>query len=257
MINSNIIISFIWSIIGLITGIIIRKFFERKLNYEIKHDELKLNDTILNLKDKLTIYWSIYFKLLICQSANAQINKINNNNNVYKIVHLDNETIIKNLNDIVDIISNNIHKMNVNENLLDLILQFITHVLAYSYLKQLNIKNKTPSDYGYPFPDQFTQEITSITLKYQSIYDEYIGSKYNKNLNLNTNTNLNLNLDIKEKIRKMHELIPQHINRSQSDNSIQIDDDDLDIICDPADIDLLAIFDNNIKSEKNHIITVN
>ena len=253
MINSNIIISFIWSLVGLIIGIIIRKYFERKLNYEIKHDELKLNDMMITSKDKLTIYWSIYFKLLICQSANMQINKINNNMN--RMLYLENETIIKNLNEIVDIISNNIQKMNVDEKLLDLILQFITHVLAYNCLKQLNIKNKTPSDYGYPFPDQFTQEITSMTLKYQSIFDEYIGNKTDKIINPNLNPNLNLN--IKDKIKKIHEQILQNIIKSQSDNSIQFDEDDLDIICDPADIDLLAIFDNNIKTNKDHIITFN
>lgn len=274
MINSNVIISFICSTIGIIIGIIIRKYYERKLNYDIKHDELILDNELNNLKDKLTIYWSIYFKLLICQSANMQINKINNNLN--KMIQLENETIIKNLDEIVDIISINIQKMNVDENLLDLILQFITHVLAYKCLKQLKIKNKTPSEYGYPFPDQFTQEITSRTFKYQSIYEKYMGQNANEilnpnptinpaiNLNINPISNLNTisNLNIKDKIKKIHEQIPQNIIRKNSSNSIQFDEDDLDIICDPADIDLLAIFDNNIKKEintnnHNHIIRFN
>jgi uncharacterized membrane-anchored protein YhcB (DUF1043 family) len=250
MIYSNIIISTICSIVGIIVGIIIRKYFERKLNYDQKHDELILDNEINTLKDKLTIYWSIYFKLLICQSANMQINKINNMN---RMIQLENETIIQNLDEIVEVISNNIQKMNVDENLLDLILQFITHVLAYKCLKQLNIKNRTPSEYGYPFPDQFTQEITSRTFKYQSIFEKYIGNKQEP---VNPNPSLNLNLDIKEKIKKIHEQIPQNIIRSQSCDSIQFDEDDLDIICDPADIDLLAIFDNNIKN-KDHIIRFN
>jgi hypothetical protein len=261
MIDLNIIISLICSTVGIIVGIFIRKYFERKLNYDIKHDELILDNEINTLKDKLTIYWSIYFKLLICQSANMQINKINNNNS-NRIIQLDNETIINNLDEIVNIISNNIQKMNVDENLLDLILQFITHVLAYKCIKQLNIKNKTPSEYGYPFPEQFTQEITSRTFKYQSIFEKYIGNKSdiinpNQNPNQNLNLNSNINLNIKEKIKKIHEQIPQNIIRLQSENSIQFDEDDLDIICDPADIDLLAIFDNNIKRDNNHIIRFN
>ena len=251
MIDSNIIISTICSFAGIIIGIFIRKYFERKLNYDIKHDELMLNDEINTLKDKLTIYWSIYFKLLICQSANMQINTINNNMN--RMIQLENETIIKNLDEIVEIISNNIQKMNVDENLLDLILQFITHVLAYKCIKQLNIKNKTPSEYGYPFPDQFTQEITSRTFKYQSIFEKHIGNKSDQT----SNPNLNPNSNIKDKIKRIHEQIPQNIIRSNSDVSIQFDDDDIDIVCDPDDIDLLAIFDNNIKINKDHIIRFN
>ena len=246
MIDSNIIISFICSIVGVIVGMIFNKYIERKLNYDIKHDEIILDNEIITLKDKLTIYWSIYFKLLICQSANMQITKINNLNN---IIQLENETIIKNLDEIVDIISNNIQNMNIDENMIDLILQFITHVLAYKYLKQSSIQNKTPSEYGYPFPDQFTQEITSRTFKYQLIFDKYIGNNTDQ---INSNTNSNLN--VKDKIKKIYDQIPQNIIRSLSENSIQFDEDDLDIICDPADINLLEIFDNNNNNKRKDLI---
>jgi hypothetical protein len=57
-----------------------------------------------------------------------------------KPIQIENQIIIKNLDEIVEIISTNIQKMNIDETLLDLILQFITHVLAYKCLKQLNIK---------------------------------------------------------------------------------------------------------------------
>ena len=168
-----------------------------------------------------------------------------------KMLQLENETIIKNLDEIIEIISNNIQKMNVDENLLNLILQFITHVLAFKCLKQLNIKNKTPSEYGYPFPDQFTQEITTRTFKYQSNFEKYLGDTSI------INTISNLNLNIKEKIKQIHEQIPQQTNISLTQsNSIQIDDDDCDIIFDPSDIDLLAIFDNN-KINKNNVIEFN
>ena len=245
MIDLNIVISLICSIICLILGIIIRKYYERQLNYYIKHDELVLDNEIINLKDRLQIYWSIYFKLLICQSANIQMIKINNMN---KPIQIENQTIIKNLDEIVEIISTNIQKMNIDETFLDLILQFITHVLAYKCLKQLNIKNRTPSEYGYPFPDQFTQEITSRTFKYQLLFETYINPKNIITQNINTNININ----IKDKIKKIHENIPTHILQTQLSNVIQFDDDDLDIICDPADIDLLAIFENNRIPSNNH-----
>lgn len=246
MIDLNIVISLICSIICLVLGIVIRKYYERQLNYYIKHDDMIIENEINNLKDRLQIYWSIYFKLLICQSANMQMIKINNMN---KPIQIENQTIINNLDQIVEIISTNIQKMNIDETLLDLILQFITHVLAYKCLKQLNIKNRTPSEYGYPFPDQFTQEITSRTFKYQLLFETYIGSN-NKISNQEINTNLNIN--IKEKIKKIHENIPTHIIQRQLSNIIQFDDDDLDIICDPADIDLLAIFENNKIIRNNH-----
>jgi len=255
MIDINIIVSLICSTIGIIFGFIIRKYYERQINYYIKHDELVMNNEINNLKDRLKIYWSIYFKLLICQSANMQIKKINNDN-INKLIQMENQTIIKNLDEIVDIISENIQKMNIDENLLDLILQFITHVLAYKCLKQLNIKNRTPSEYGYPFPDQFTQEMTSRTFKYQTLFDTYMGTQSNcskLNTNTDTNTDTNLNLNLKDKIKQIHNKIPIHLMRSNSSNVIQFDDDDLDIICDPDDIDLLAIFDNN---KNNHIINI-
>jgi hypothetical protein len=246
MIDSNIFISLLSSLVCLFLGIIIRKYYERQLNYHIKRDDLVLNNEINNLKDRLQIYWSIYFKLLICQSANMQMIKINN---MDKPIQIENQIIIKNLDEIVEIISTNIQKMNIDETLLDLILQFITHVLAYKCLKQLNIKNRTPSEYGYPFPDQFTQEITSRTFKYQLLFETYIG---HKNLIFNQQINTNLNINIKDKIKKIHENIPTHIIERQLSNIIQFDDDDLDIVCDPADIDLLAIFENNKIVRNSH-----
>ena len=225
MIDSNIIISFICSTIGIIFGFIIRKYFERRMNYDIKHDELVLNNEIENLKDKLDIYWSIYFKLLICQSANMQIKKLNN------VKHIETDIIIKNLDEIIVIISNNIQKMNIDDKLLDLIVQFITHVLAY----------KLPSKKNYSFPDRFTDEITKRTFKYQLLFNKYI-----KN---NEPEKLNIDLEFKEKIKKIHEQISNN-----PINQVQIDDEDLDIDCDIDDIDLEAVFDN---SKKNLIIHIN
>ena len=223
--NSNIIISFICSTVGIIFGFIIRKYFERKINYDTKHDELVLNNEIENLKNKLDIYWSIYFKLLICQSVNMQIKKLKN------IKQIDNEIIIKNLDEIVLIISNNIQKMNIDNKLLDLILQFITHVFSYK-LSSIKI---------YSFPDRFTDEITSRTFRYQLLFNKYI--------NNNEPDKLNTDLEFKEKIKKIHE----HIT-TNTINQIQIDEEDLDVDCNIEDIDLEAIFDN---SNKNLIVHFN
>lgn len=214
MVNIDIILSFICSLIGIIFGFIFRKYYERKVNYYKKHDELVLDTEIENLKDKLNIYWAIYFKLLKCQSVNIQLKK---NNIKY------NEIIIKELDDIIDIISKNIQKMDIDTLLLDLIVQLTTHVLSY----KLNNNNE------YPFPDRFTIEITNRTFKYQSLFNKYI-----KNPNIEI---LTTDIEFKDKIK----IINNHIIQSNHIiNPIHIDDDDLDIECNIDDINLEAIFDN-------------
>lgn len=248
MIDTNIIISLICSTVGIIIGFILRKSFERKLNYDIKKDELILNNKIDHLKDKLEIYWSIYFKLLICQSVNMQNKTIKDNN---QNILINKDTIIKNLDEILNIISNNIHKMNIDETLLDLILRFITHVSIFR-----NIYN---SKIEYPFPDQFTLEITSRTFKYQQQYDNYINNIHNvlnNNIIINETIDTNINLQFNDKIKKIHNqiLLTSNIQLYNSSNSLIFDDDDIDLVCNPEDIDLLAIFDN---SNKESIINFN
>ena len=132
----------------------------------MKYDEMVLNDTINNIKDKLDIYWPIYFKLLIFQSAKVQINKLKETNELTNMIELENENIIKNLENIINLITQNVQKMDIDEILMDQILRFITHVLAYKCLRQSNIQKKLPSDYGFSFPDEFISEITSRTMIY-------------------------------------------------------------------------------------------
>jgi len=177
---NELIIPIVTSIVGLIIGYIIRFYTERKLNHDMKYDELVLNDSINNIKDKLDIYWTIYFKLLICQSAKAQMEKLKDSTKFDTMLELENENIIKNLENIIHLITQNVQKMDIDDILMDQILRFITHVLAYKCLRQSNMQKKMPSDFGFPFPEDFATEITNRTMKYQQKYNEYLGIKNEK-----------------------------------------------------------------------------
>jgi len=175
---TDIVVPIVCALSGVILGFIFRILWERRINKVIKYDEIILNNEIDTLKEKLDIYWSIYFKLLICLSAKLQIKKIKESSNeLINMIQMENDVIIKNLEDIISLITKNTQTMDMDDYLLDLILRFISHVLAYKCLRQLNIK-KLPSEYGFPFPDEFTHEITRRTLLIQSKYEEYLGNKY-------------------------------------------------------------------------------
>lgn len=185
MINTNILYNIIVAIVGMIIGFVFRVFIDRYINKSMKYDEIVLNNEIDMLKDKLDIYWPIYFKLLICMSANIQIKKIKNTNiTTSNMIEFEMSNILKNLEDVVTIITLNVRKLDLDDNFLDLILRFITHVHEYKSLKQLNIIHKTPSDYGYPYPDDFTKEITRRTIESQEKYDNYLGNKYKNKISV-------------------------------------------------------------------------
>lgn len=209
--TTEIIVPIITSISGIVVGFFTRLLFERCLNKKFKYDELIVNNEISNLKEKLEIYWSIYFKLLVCLTSNIQINKLKNNDvDVGHMIHMGKDIIIKNLEDIVSIISKNIYKMDVDDTLLDLILRFMTHVLAYRCIRQLKISRKTPSEYGFPFPDEFTNEITKRTFLTQKKYVEFVGKRYdpkrikgNKYLSMSLNEQSKINLEFHKRIEEM------------------------------------------------------
>ncbi len=239
---SNYIIPLGTSILGILIGYIFRLFWDRKLQKDMKLDELIINNHINNLKEKLDIYWTIYFKLLVCLSAKIQIKKINSNENIdlTNMITMENEIIIKNLDDINNIITQNIQIMDIDDNLLDLILRMISHTMAYKCLRQLNI-NKKPSDYGYSFPDDFTQEITKRTLNFQARYEKYLGNKYdNSKLKGNKYLNLSLNLSENSKINEEFKFRLNSINHLT--NSINDTETDSSFVINPDDIDLKDIF---------------
>jgi hypothetical protein len=99
---TDIVIPIICTLSGVFCGFLFRIIWERRINKAIKYDEIVLNNEINNLKEKLEIYWSIYFKLLICLSAKLQIKKIKeSSSDLVNMIQMENDVIIKNLEDIV------------------------------------------------------------------------------------------------------------------------------------------------------------
>lgn len=175
-ISKDIIIPLVTSIGGVFTGILFRMYWERRINKALKQDELIVNDQFTNLKDRLIIYWKIYFKLLVCLSTKTQINKITaETRRLHNITEIETDIIMNNLDEIIVLITQNIHNMEVNNTMLEMILRFISHVLAYKCIRRLSIVGH-PSEYGYPFPDDFTNEISRRTFKYQKKYDKLFGN---------------------------------------------------------------------------------
>jgi hypothetical protein len=146
--------------------------------------------------------------------------------------------------------------MDVNDELLDLILHFISHVLVYKYLKKKNIK-KSQSDYGFSFPDKFTNEITKRTLMYQERYENLIGNKYDKN-KLNNNLEIivdKTNIDLKKNIIKLYDnIIPQINNYNyQDDDDSYINPDDIsfnDIFLDIYENKSPSTINNNLEGDR-------
>jgi hypothetical protein len=270
---------------GLLFGFVFRMCWERRISRVTKYDEIVLNNEIDNIKEKLDVYWSIYFKLLICLTGKIQIKKLREmSTDLVNMIQMENDVIIKNLEDIVQIIIKNVQKMDMDDNLLDLILRFISHVLAYKCLRQINMCKKLPSEFGFPFPDEFTQEITRRTLLVQSKYEEYMGHKYDSekfkgieylNMSLNNtetsndiNNNNNepemlrqksrINADFYKKIDKLKREIPtvfvninnNHIEPKNYQNKQvnQTDDDDTSVEIDLDDIDLENVLGSVMES---------
>lgn len=254
---SDIIIPIGTAIAGGIIGFLFDYCCKRESKKNQVYDKMILNNELDNLKDKLDIYWNIYFKLLICLSAKLQIKKVKDlDANLKNMITMENDVIIKNLEEIVDLITKNIQKLDIDDNILDMILRFITHVLAYKCLKQINIK-KNPSEYGFSFPDDFTYEITKRTLLYQENYDKYVGNNYDINklkelnnytrqslCNLDTSSN-KINLEFQKKIKEIYEKnmvqFNEILNNNQTDDDISIE---LDTNINPDDINLKDIFIN-------------
>jgi hypothetical protein len=169
------------------------------------------------INKKLDIYWQIYYKLLTCLSAKIQIKNLNKAEINY------NEIIIKNLDDIVKIISENMELLDVDKLFLDSIIRFISHVSAYKCTKFCNLEINCDN---FPFPDDLTQYIINRIL-------DLSDNKLNlKNPYLELEEINNVNIEFKNKLNDL--------------------DDDISIEINPDDINIDDIFINiyNNKKEK-------
>jgi hypothetical protein len=229
-------LSIILTCVGSIFGYYFRIFYERKLNKNISYDNLKLNKTSELLKQKLDIYWLIYFKLLICLSAKNQIKKLRSDQSEF--INIEKYIILQNLDEVVNLLCRNISIINPDDYLLNLILRFINHVIIYNGLRQLKIYDKNPSDFECPYPDNFTVEITKRTLNLQKEYNKYLDVDSDKILNTEEKN------DEQQKLSLI-------VNKIVNDNRINTDSNDIEDVDDIniSDIDIENIFSNRNVSE--------
>ena len=93
---TRIIIPIICSFGGILFGIFSHIFWTQRINKIQKYNQIILNNEIEYLKKKLDLYWSIYFKLLICLLAKMQIKKIREISNEFNnMIQIENDLIIK------------------------------------------------------------------------------------------------------------------------------------------------------------------
>jgi hypothetical protein len=259
---TNIIISVLCSLFAMIFGSFFHIYWHQRINKIKKYNEIILNNEIVYLKEKLDIYWSIYFKLLICMNVTIQIKKIKETSNEFN----NRDIIIKNFDDIISIIIKNSYNLDMDDYLLDLILRFISYVFAYKCICQSNIK-KSPSEYGFPFPDEFIKEITRRVLLIQSKYNEYSENKYDskkikdiKYLNISLNhieskTNIKFQQKFREifiKMRNIPDNMPTNIDQNLANIPTNIDQNLANI---PTNIDQnLANIPTNINHDNYNCI---
>lgn len=189
------------SIVSVVIGIFLKKYFDKTMDKIIKKRELVLNTQFDTLKEKTKLYWLIYFKLLRCLSTKMLIDKLNDDDSL-NIITLESDIIIPTMEDVINLINNNIHIMDVDDEFLELILRLTSHVITYKCLKNLHI-NKKPSEYGFPYPSDFTIEIKKRALFVQDKYDEFIENQKKSTIikfinNINDNFENNLKNDIIE-----------------------------------------------------------
>jgi hypothetical protein len=192
-----------------------------------------------------------------------------------KIIDIEHDVIISNLDEIVDIITKNIHLMDMDDNFLDLVLHFMAHTLAYKSMKQLKLPKNIQDECGLSFPDDFTREITKRTLNLDMKYRKYLGKLKNENSNklLNkmmagdnhqmSNYQMSNQQMSNQQMSNQQMSNQQILNQLNNDKSSDFDDaidneDDIDF----EDIELESIFSNvnhqmikNCQNEINALTT--
>jgi hypothetical protein len=85
--------------------------------------------------------------------------------------------LIKNHEEIVAIIENNVHLAQADENLLTEIVAYIRHVAVYRALREANDYTRNPIDLGEPFPEGLEQAIEMRLRTLQADHDRLLVPK--------------------------------------------------------------------------------
>lgn len=162
------------SLIILIAGYWFNKLLEtNKQNNELKNKlhESSRDKILSNIEKQLSsFYYPVYFRL---QKDNAlwKLSPQLSHDSAFPMesnVSIENDFILKNHKDIVEIIENNIHLIEIDDELQEAINLYIKHVTAYFIIRSTEaIKNNNPIDLGFPYPANFENIIKDRMTKLQ------------------------------------------------------------------------------------------
>jgi hypothetical protein len=162
-------------------GFFIKSLWEKYSGRKEKIRTLRLDKKVDLYEDRLKkFYWPLYFRLLILFSAWHQLNKFSPYISSETRLKFEKDIIFKYHGQIRKIISKYIYLIDMDDDMNDLLIAYMNHINVYEQIRIAGISDKLPSDYGFPFPQDFTRKIIRETLKLQAEYDVLMGEAYDK-----------------------------------------------------------------------------
>jgi hypothetical protein len=157
---------------------------KNKADLEQEITKSKRQIRIQNLEKQLSVfYWPIYLRL---QKDNALWHRIGSLSGTSDTLpreignNIERAYIIKNHNEIVDIIDKNIYLSQLSQQELDTLVRYTQHVAIYNAILLQKERKYNPIDLKEPFPKGLFPIIESNLKSLQSEYDELIISQKNE-----------------------------------------------------------------------------
>ena len=237
----NTIIYVVTTIGGIMSSSIGFFYFDNKK----KENHLAIEMEIQNLKDKLKLfYYPVHFRLLRLNYARYHLKYLKNIFSMEEIIKIEEEMVLNVHKEILDIIVNFNYLNEVDENMNNLILEYINHATLYINLRKFKIY-KMPAQYGCKFPIEFSKLIENNLKTLKIKYDEFIGKKITNKLQINKNR-INNNIFSLCKKRKSQEPETIVIHNKYINNKY---DDIIKILKDPD-----SAFNKNLNEDVKNII---
>ncbi|MFP9112490.1 hypothetical protein ACLI1A_01010 [Flavobacterium sp. RHBU_3] len=166
----------------IIVGFYLNKFLEIDKQRNILKNKITETTRDKNIsiieKQLSNFYYPIYFRL---QRDNAlwklspQLYKTNNQLPAESNSLIENEYILKNHREILSIIENNIHLIEIDDKLQEAINLYIKHITVYEIIRKTeSIKNLNPIDFDAKYPHTFMEIITQKMKYLQNKNNSYL-----------------------------------------------------------------------------------
>ena len=180
----EIIIKYITTGISVFLTIINCLYFDKIKKLEDNKNKLRLQTDITNIETKLkTFYIPIYFKLLIISITKKQIKELKNRDiDMYNKIEKD--MIIRNHEEIVDIIAGHYTLDTLNDITIEIIKDYINYVILYKNYKNINNVSNIKLEKNIKYPKNFLIEIEKKIIELHEKYESFLG-RNEKNFYLN------------------------------------------------------------------------